>query len=315
MGRLLRGAALLCFCELLPGSGSLPDLHGAILPASRNISAVWRPTHRVDSLWLPPEGSNRLPAGTIPDLDSVDILADSHAPGGNALAIRRPGHTQGFIGAGEPLIGKQWLGIGGIQNMDHAKAITHDNTRAIGRPGQASGAAALSGETGNDSACAGIPNIYAKAIPRRKTSTIRRPGHWTASLKGEQDLAVGGVPDLQRAIVTSGEDACAIGRPGQVPDDASIHLRWIVGIGQQHIAGGGIPDKYLALGWSILASAGRDNARAIGRPGQGVDGLRVLAEGEDWLAGQRVPDLHGGIVSRRGNPFAIGRPGQRSDWA
>src|SRR5579885_2709415 len=192
MGRLLRGAALLCFCELLPGSGSLPDLHGAILPASRNISAVWRPTHRVDSLWLPPEGSNRLPAGTIPDLDSVDILADSHAPGGNALAI---------------------------------------------------------------------------------------------------------------------------GRPGQVPDDASIHLRWIVGIGQQHIAGGGIPDKYLALGWSILASAGRDNARAIGRPGQGVDGLRVLAEGEDWLAGQRVPDLHGGIVSRRGNPFAIGRPGQRSDWA
>src|SRR5579883_2658046 len=103
MGRRLRGAALLCSCGLFPGSGCLPDLYRAILAASGNIGAVWRPTHRVDSLRLPSESSKRLPAGAIPDLHSVDILADPHTPGGNALAIRRPGHTQAFIGAGEPL--------------------------------------------------------------------------------------------------------------------------------------------------------------------------------------------------------------------
>src|SRR4030081_3864068 len=59
--------------------------------------------------------------------------------------------------------------------------------------------------------------------------------------------------------------------------------------------------------------AGGCQARAVRRPGHGIDNITMTGIGEDGIAGSCLPDLNGLIEASGGNVFTIRRPGYRVD--
>src|SRR5262245_11071735 len=55
-----------------------------------------------------------------------------------------------------------------------------------------------------------------------------------------------------------------------------------------------------------MIAASRDQQPAIGAERQAADKAGVTAEAADQLSGVAVPDFHGAVLTRRGEPFSVG---------
>src|SRR5574337_643992 len=78
----------------------------------------------------------------------------------------------------------------------------------------------------------------------------------------------------------------------------SMVLRWL-------------PDLHGVVLCAAAIAAG--DTLAIGRPGEGIDGIAVTVIGEDGLAACGIPDLYRAIQAAGGDILAVGRPGDGKD--
>ena len=115
-------------------------------------------------------------------------------------------------------------------------------------------------------------------------------------------IATKSLPDLHRAVavVSTGGDVCAVGRPGYAAHKTSVTM-----IGGNGSACESFPYPYGA------GSVARCNAFAIGRPGQGKQIGCMILVNKVILASAGFPDSYRRVARAGGNPGAATCLGDR----
>ena len=121
---------------------------------------------------------------------------------------------------------------------------------------------------------------------------------------GEDFLARGGVPELHRAVTAGGGDAAAVGA-------------------ERHAVTAAVCPRRVRTSWPVAASQSftvrSELAEAMRRP-SGLNAtpmtrMVVPAQGEDFLAGGGVPELHRAVPAGGGDAAAVGAERHAADTA
>ncbi len=226
---------------------------------------------------------------------------------GQRLAVRTEAHL-----ATQPLFGVSALGdasaTGDVHEPDRAAGV-EDGQRAVrgaetdlNDPGFVmEEAAGLAGLIGREVVQVHVLVFTAgdKGLAiRAETDAANRFG---VAGQGAQQLARGGVPELDRLVSAGGSDSPAVRTDAHVPDLVAVAVQ----------DGGGavlaIPEADGAV------AAGRDQKAVVGAAADGRDGV-LVAPVANRLAGGRVPALHRRVVGA-GDDLAVRREAETADRA
>src|SRR5688572_21409974 len=119
---------------------------------------------------------------------------------------------------------------------------------------------------------------------------------WLDLLRAGHVVQFGQVPDLDRVIATSRDQAAAIGGERNAGDDTGMAAE-----GAKRRAGAAVPDLHRA----VLARRGEPPAVVVGAEGDGVDVTAVFVEGVQLALALHVPDLDSVLLAPRRQAPAV----------
>src|SRR5262249_34689836 len=144
-----------------------------------------------------------------------------------------------------------------------------------------------------------VPNlqgvIYARRGEPLAVGAKRQPLHDTgASVKDTELLAARRIPEPDSSVrAGGGKDAPVLGVAGNAVDVVGVALQGTATRVRLAFRGPGIPNA----DGSVVAR--RNEPSAVGAERYAADQSGVAAQGEDFLAGRHVPELHGLILTPR----------------
>src|SRR5215470_2708046 len=264
-------------------------MHG-LIACRGNIVSSGRPGYRSYPMRVAVVVDDRPSRGYFPDVHCRIITSR-----GNILAAGGP--CQGLDCTCMAIVSANALPRRSFPNLDGLIVSAGSNVEAIGRPGCGIDwpRVALVGE--DVLPAEGIPDLHAGIeAARGDTFATRQPGHGKNPILpvvGIELIATKSPPDLHRAIavVSTGGDMCAVGRPGYAAQKTSVPV-----VGGNGSTCESFPYPYAA------SSVARCKELAIGRPGKGKQIGCVALVNKVILASAGFPDSYRHVARAGSDP-------------